>query len=54
MQRSLVEKVVADTRPQVEARFKILDESIGKRLGVAPPPAAAAAPAPAAKPPAKK
>lgn len=55
MQRALVEKVVVDTRPQVEARFKQLDESIGKRLGVAPPPAAGApAPAAAAKPPTKK
>lgn len=44
IQRTLVEKVVADTRGQVEPRLKTLEATIGKRLGA--PPAAAAKPAP--------
>jgi hypothetical protein len=58
IQRALGEKVDADTRNQVEPRFRSLEETIAKRLGVptngagnAP---AAAAPAPAGKAPAKK
>jgi hypothetical protein len=50
MQKVLVEKLLADTRPQVEAKLKVMEASIAKRLGITPPPAAAAAPAkPAAK-----
>jgi len=50
IQRALVEKVVAETRPQVEQRFRGLEDSIAKRLGVPAPNAGAAgnAPAPAA------
>lgn len=55
IQRTLIEKVVADTRGQVEPKFKSLEDSISKRLGL--PPAGAAdpgAPAAAGKAPAKK
>jgi hypothetical protein len=55
MQRALVDKVVAETRPQVEAKFRALEDATAKRLGV---PTNAAAPAagnkPAAQAPAKK
>ena len=51
IQRALVEKVVADTRGQVEPKIRALEESIAKRLGVTAPPAGGAS---AAKPPAKK
>jgi hypothetical protein len=51
MERSLTEKLVAETRPQVSANISALEASVGKRLGIAPPGAAASAPA--AKPPAK-
>lgn len=55
IQRSLIEKVVAETRPQVEPRLRALEDVVAKRLGVplannAP----ASAPATAARPPAKK
>jgi hypothetical protein len=49
VQRALVEKVVADTRAPVEQRFRALEDTIAKRLGV---PTGAAAPA--AKPAPKK
>jgi uncharacterized protein len=42
MQRTLTEKLVADTRGQVEPKVKALEASVGKRLGVAPAPAGAA------------
>jgi hypothetical protein len=47
IQRALAEKVVAETRPQVEQRFRSLEDSIAKRLGVPSgnPPAAGNAPA---------
>lgn len=48
MQRALIEKVVAETRTVVEPRFRNLEESIAKRLGV-PTGAAAAGKAPAKK-----
>jgi hypothetical protein len=58
LQRALVERVVADTRPTVEPRVRALEASIGKRLGVSPPPGAdtgaPAGKAPAGKAPAKK
>jgi hypothetical protein len=58
IQRTLIEKVVADTRAQVEPKIRTLEETIAKRLGVplAAAPAAPAAPAPAAagRQPAKK
>lgn len=36
MQKTLVEKLVADMRPTVEPKVKALDQSIAKRLGVQP------------------
>ena len=53
VQRALVEKVVADTRGPVEQRFRALEDTIAKRLGV-PTNAAAPAGKPAAKPAPKK
>ncbi len=54
LQKSLGEKLVADTRSVVEPKLKALDATIGKRLGMTPPPApgpgpsgSGAAPAPA-------
>jgi hypothetical protein len=38
MQKSLLEKVLADTRSTVEPKVNALDQSIGKRLGIAPAP----------------
>lgn len=51
LQKALGEKLVAETRGVIEPKVKALDLTIGKRLGMTPPPAGAAAPAPApAKP----
>lgn len=55
VQRALVEKVVAETRGQVEPRFRQLETTMAKRLGVpANGGAANAAPAAGAKPAPKK
>jgi hypothetical protein len=55
MQRALIDKVVADTRGIVEPRFRTLEESIAKRLGLPAGPAAdGKAPAAGSKPPARK
>ena len=53
MQNALGEKLVADTRTQIEPKVRALDDAVSKRLGL---PAQGAAPAAAggAKPPAKK
>lgn len=40
IQRALLEKVVAETRPQVEPRLRTLEENFAKKLGVPPTPAA--------------
>ena len=54
IQRILIEKVVADTRGQVEPRLKALEDTITKRLGIpASAQAPAAAPAPARPAPKK-
>ena len=56
LQRALVEKLVVDTKPQVEPKLRGLEETIAKRLGVSidqQPKATAPAPA-APKAPAKK
>lgn len=58
MQKALAEKLVVETRAQVEPKVRALEESIARRLGVTPN-ASGAAPAPAApqagaRPPAKK
>ncbi len=34
IQRALIEKVVADTRPQVEGKFRGLEDTVARRLGV--------------------
>lgn len=52
IQRALAQKVVGDTRPQVEQRFRTLEESMAKRLGV--PAASGAAPAASGRAPAKR
>jgi hypothetical protein len=52
IQRALAQKVVNETRPQVEQKFRGLEESIAKRLGVPANPAAAGAPAGSGAPPA--
>ena len=49
MQKVLVEKLMAETRPQVETKLKAMEASIAKRLGVTPPGAAAAPAKPASK-----
>lgn len=56
MQRSLVNKLVPDLKPQVEPKLRALDQAIAARLGVQAALGGAAAPAsPAAsRPPAKK
>lgn len=54
MQKVLVEKVVADTRGQVEPKVRGLEDSIAKRLGVTGAAGAAPAAGGGAKPPAKK
>jgi hypothetical protein len=46
MQQALGEKLVAETRPQVEPKVKALEEQVGKRLGL---PAQGAAPAASGK-----
>jgi uncharacterized protein len=57
IQRALIEKVVGETRTQVEGKFRTLEDTIARRLGVptngasAP---AAAAPAASGRAPAKK
>lgn len=52
MQKALLEKLVADTRPAIEPKIRVLEASVGKRLGMSSP-ATAAAPG-AASAPAKK
>lgn len=56
IQRALMQKVVADTRGQVEQNFRSLEDSMAKRLGVTAgaPPAGNAPAASGGKAPAKK
>jgi hypothetical protein len=55
MQKALIEKVVADARPQVEPKVQALEATISKRLGITPGAGnAPAAPAADKKAPAKK
>jgi uncharacterized protein len=42
MQRALGEKLVAETRSTMEPKMQALQQAVGRRLGVAPAPAAAA------------
>ena len=55
MQKSLLDKLVAETQGTVEPKVRALELAIGKQLGLPAPAAAAPGPAPskAAKPPAK-
>lgn len=53
IQRAMVEKLVAETRPQVEPKLRALEDSFAKKLGV-PPPNSGAAPAAGGKPAPKK
>ena len=52
MQKSLGDKLVADTRSIIEPKVRALEQTMAKRLGLSPE--AAARPASAASPPAKK
>jgi hypothetical protein len=57
MQKALAEKLVAETRPQIEPKVRALQETVGRRLGVPAQGAqgsAPAAPAAPSKAPAKK
>lgn len=53
MQKVLVDKVVADTRPTVEPKVRSLEQTVAKRLGVTSAPAAGAAPRAPARPASK-
>ena len=65
MQKPLMEKLIADSRPQIEPKIKVLEQSIARRLGIQETTGGAATPAPGsavnpagpfkgAKPPASK
>jgi hypothetical protein len=54
MQRALSEKLVAETRPEVEPRLRALQQTVAQRLGVAPAASAPKAAAAKASAPAKK
>ncbi len=65
MQKPLMEKLIADSRPQIEPKIKALEQSIARRLGIQETTGGAATPAPGsavnpagpfkgAKPPAAK
>jgi hypothetical protein len=55
MQKTLIEKLVADSRAEVEPRLQAMQASVGKRLGLTPPVAASAPKAtPSSAVPAKK
>ena len=47
MQRSIGEKLIAETKPQIEPKLRALEQVVSKRLGLTP---TGAASAPAAKP----
>jgi hypothetical protein len=50
MQRSLSEKLVEDTRGQIEPKLKTLESSMARNLGLPPPGSAAPSQAPAQAP----
>jgi uncharacterized protein len=52
MQRAIGEKLVAETRGEIEGKVRALDQTVARRLGITPPAAAASGARPA--PPAKK
>lgn len=43
MQKSITEKLVAETRPTVEPKMRALEQTVARRLGITPPAAAASA-----------
>jgi hypothetical protein len=49
MQRVLSEKLVAETKPDIEPKVKAMQASVAKRLGIAPAPAASPPPAASGK-----
>ncbi len=52
MQKAIAEKLIADTRGDVEAKVRVLDLTVARRLGITPPNGAASGAKPAT--PAKK
>ena len=52
MQRAIGEKLIAETRGEIEGKVRALDQIVARRLGISPPAAAASGARPAA--PAKK
>ena len=52
IQRTMVEKLVAETRPSVEPKLRALEDSFAKKLGVPPPNAGNSGAAPAGNKPA--
>jgi uncharacterized protein len=54
LQRTLVEKLITETKPQVEPKLRSLEDTIAKRLGLNVEPPKAAAPAAAPKASGKK
>jgi uncharacterized protein len=50
MQKAIGEKLVAETRGDVEVKLRALDQSLVKRLGITPPQGAASGAKPAAAP----
>jgi len=54
MQKAIGEKLVAESRAEVEVKLKAFDQSVAKRLGITPPPAGAASGAAKPAAPAKK
>ena len=54
MQRALGEKLVAETRSEIEPKVRALDQTVTRRLGLGAPAPAASGAAPAAKPAGKK
>ncbi len=55
LQKALADKLMADVGPTLETRFKVLQQTVAKQLGITPPAAAPAAPpASAAAKPVKK
>jgi uncharacterized protein len=50
MQKAIAEKLIADTRGQVEAKVRALDQTVARRLGITPAAGAASAAKPAAAP----
>jgi len=54
MQKTLAEKLVAETRSQIEPKVRALEETVGKRLGVTPQASQGAAPAASSRTPPRK